>query len=109
MGGSVSRERERLVVGDLPRHAAVVAVDAREENRTSSGTTTTVSHAPSANFETDDDDERDARRDRAQRVDRHSDARAPCPPRRRQCCTMPACESVNARNAPMAKSGISRR
>jgi hypothetical protein len=37
-----------------------------------------------------------------------SDARAPRPPCRRQCCTIPACESVNARKAPMANSGIRR-
>ena len=33
---------------------------------------------------------------------------APGPPERRQCATMPSCDSVNARNAPIAKSGISR-
>ena len=34
--------------------------------------------------------------------------RAPRPGLRIQCPTIPACESVNARNAPMANSGISR-
>ena len=34
------------------------------------------------------------------------DFRACGPPSRHQCATIPACESVNARNAPTANSGI---
>ena len=33
----------------------------------------------------------------------HSERRCAPAPTRRQCCTMPACESVNARNAPIGE------
>ena len=104
-GGFRPRGIERQVGGHLAADLAVMSPHARRTNSKSPGISRIMTQAPSRNFDT-----RTTTRvtpvQTAPAALITIDFFAWLPASRLQCTTIPACESVNARNAPTANSGI---
>ena len=107
--GDDDQRRAQTIHGQLLRRRLVLAIPggARMEriNTTVPGITSSVAHAPSVNLETT----MIQRGGGDRRANGIHECAAPIEPfSRSQCITIPACDMVNARKAPTAKSGISR-
>ena len=101
MGALMSSRQMGHRVVNLGSHAVVVPLDAQheedEQRHHHSGDPRAL-----CELGDEDDDDGDAGGKGAQAVARACGRTAPLPPFRFQCTTMPACDSVNARKAPMA-------
>ena len=108
IGGWMFDTLSGMRIGDLDRTRGGSGAGRRRTARAASGSSSVITHAPSANFATSTTTRvTPVARAPSPLID-DVERRGARPPARSQCATMPACESVNARNAPTANSGISR-